>query len=159
MTIRILSVGTIKEKYIIDAINEYTKRLSKYAKVIFTKVDDEPIPDKAKARDEEKIKITEGKKLLAHINPKDYNIALAIDGVMLSSEELASKFVNIFTYESSNITFIIGGSLGLSKEVLDACNYKLSFSKMTFPHGLFRIILLEQIYRSFKILNNESYHK
>lgn len=159
MRIKILSVGVIKEKYLIDAINEYSKRISKYAKVEFIKVNDEAIPDKASSKDEENIKIKEGKKLIDYLKDKDYKIALALDGIMLSSEELADKIKNISTYESSNITFIIGGSLGLSKEVLDLCDYKLCFSKMTFPHKLMQVILLEQVYRSFKILNGETYHK
>ena len=159
MKITILSVGQIKEKYIIDCINEYTKRLSEYTKVEFIKINDEPIPNNPSDKDLINIKNIEGKKLLEYIKPKDYNIALAIDGIMLDSVELSNKIKDILTYESSNITFIIGGSLGLSSDVLKSCNYRLSFSKMTFPHKLMQIFLLEQIYRSFKILNNETYHK
>lgn len=159
MKITILSVGVIKEKYLIDAINEYTKRLSKYTKVEFVKVADEPIKENSSEKENELIKNKEGKKLIPYLKDKDYKIALALDGVMLSSEELADKIKNVLTYDSSNITFVIGGSLGLSKEVLDICDYKLCFSKMTFPHKLMQVILLEQVYRLFKILNGETYHK
>ena len=150
--IKIITVGSIKEKYLKDAIEEYTKRLSKYTNIEIVEVKDEGLvePKKAISLEEEKI--------LKHINDKDYIITLEIEGRQLSSEEFAEKLDRI-QLESSNITFIIGGSYGLSQNIKDKSRMHLSFSKMTFPHGLFRAILLEQIYRSFKILNNESYHK
>ena len=140
--IKLITVGSIKEKYLKDAIDEYTKRISKYTKIEIIEVKDEGLvePQKSINLEEEKI--------LKHISDKDYIITLEIEGKQLSSEELAEKLDRI-QLESSTITFIIGGSYGLS----------LSFSKMTFPHQLFRVLLLEQIYRSYKINNNESYHK
>lgn len=159
MKITILSVGQIKEKYFIDAISEYSKRISKYAKVEFVKVNDEAIPDNASLKEEENIKIKEGEKILKVIPSNSYVIALALNGEMLDSVELANKMIDIFNKGNSNITFIIGGSLGLSNEVLKRADYRLCFSKMTFPHKLMQVILLEQVYRAFKINNNETYHK
>ena len=146
--IKIITVGSIKEKYLKDAIEEYKKRLSKYTNLEIIEIKDEGKVE------EEKAKELEGEKILNKINDKDYIITLEIQGKELSSTELASKINNVLI-ENSNITFIIGGSYGLSNR----SNYHLSFSKMTFPHQLFRVLLLEQIYRSFKIINNESYHK
>ena len=150
--IKIITVGSIKEKYLKDAIEEYTKRLSKYTNIEIVEVKDEGLvePKKAISLEEEKI--------LKHINDKDYIITLEIEGRQLSSEEFAEKLDRI-QLESSNITFIIGGSYGLSQNIKDKSRMHLSFSKMTFPHQLFRVLLLEQIYRAFKINNNESYHK
>ena len=150
--IRIIAVGSIKEKYLKDAIDEYTKRISKYTNIEIIEVKDEGLvePTKSLQLEEEKI--------LKHINDKDYIITLEIEGKCLSSTELASKLDKI-TLEASTITFIIGGSYGLSQNIKDKAKLHLSFSKMTFPHQLFRVLLLEQIYRSFKINNNESYHK
>lgn len=159
MKITVLSVGTIKEKYFKDAIDEYSKRISKYAKVEFIKVNDEPIPDNASLKEEENIKIKEGEKILKALPSNSYKIALDLNGEMLDSVELADKISDIFTHGNSNIIFIIGGSLGLSKDVIKAVDYKLCFSKMTFPHKLMQVILLEQVYRTFKINNNETYHK
>ncbi len=159
MKITILGVGTIKEKYFIDAIKEYSKRISKYSKVEFITVSDEAIPDNASLKEEEIIKNKEGEKILKAIPNNSYKIALALNGEMLDSVELANKMSDIFTKGNSNIAFIIGGSLGLSKKVLDFADYKLCFSKMTFPHKLMQVILLEQVYRAFKINNNETYHK
>ena len=151
--IKIICVGRIKEKFFVEAINEYKKRISKYSKLEIIEVSDE-------ATDNEKIVLSKEKeKLLKVINKSDYNIVLDIDGKELSSIELSSKIDNIFTTCNSNITFIIGGSCGIDEEIKNMCDFRLSFSKMTFPHQLFRVVLLEQIYRSFKILNNESYHK
>ena len=144
--IKILCVGKIKEKFFRDAIDEYTKRLSKYTKLEIIEVADNESIDKEKDL------------LLKHINEKDYIITLEIEGKELTSPELSKKIENIFMI-NSNITFIIGSSNGLHDDIKKLSNFKLSFSKMTFPHQLFRIILLEQIYRAFKILNNESYHK
>ena len=159
MKITILSVGAIKEKYFIDAINEYSKRLSKFTKVEFIKVNDEPIPDNASLKEEEAVKNKEGEKLLKAMPSNSFKIALDLRGEMLTSEGLAKKISEIFTYGNSNIVFIIGGSLGLSRDVIKAVDYKLCFSKMTFPHKLMQVILLEQVYRAFKINANEVYHK
>lgn len=159
MKITILSVGNIKEKYLKEAIIEYSKRISKYATLDFIKVEDEPTIDNASSKEIELIKNKEGKRLLKYLQDDSYKIALAIDGANISSLELAKKMEEIFTYSSSKIIFIIGGSLGLANEVLNLANYKLSFSKLTFPHQLMQVILLEQIYRTFKINNGESYHK
>ena len=151
--IKIVCVGKIKEKYFVDALAEYKKRICKYSKLEIIEVSDE-------ATDNEKIVLAKEKeKLLKVINRSDYNIALDIDGKELSSVELSDKINNIFTNYNSNITFIIGGSCGIDDEIKNMCDFRLSFSKMTFPHQLFRVLLLEQIYRVFKINNNESYHK
>lgn len=147
--IKIITVGKIKEKYFIDAIEEYKKRITKYSKLEIIELSDLNF-------DKEKTLYEEGKNILSKINEKDFVITMEIEGKKMDSIELSS-FIdkNI----SRNITFIIGGSYGLSKEVKERSDYKLSFSDLTFPHQLFRIILLEQIYRSFRIINNESYHK
>jgi 23S rRNA (pseudouridine1915-N3)-methyltransferase len=153
MKINIVCVGKIKEKYFVDAINEYSKRLSKYVTLAIKELKDE-----ANISDIKKVQDLEGCRILENI--KDgYNIGLVIKGTMLDSEELAEKISNIGIYQDSTINFVIGGSLGLSENVLSKMDFKLSFSKMTFPHQLMRVILLEQIYRAFKINNNESYHK
>ncbi len=158
MNIKIISVGKIKEKYLVEGIKEYSKRLSKYCKLELVEVKDEAAPDNLSPKDIEIIKNIEAERILSKIND-EYIIALAIDGKQFSSEELASKMNDITSYHSSNICFIIGGSLGLSDDILDKANIKLSFSKMTFPHQLMKLILLEQIYRTFRINNNEPYHK
>ncbi len=158
MKIKIISVGKIKETYLVDGINEYLKRLSKYCNIEIVEVKDEQAPESLSEKDKLKIKKVEGQRILDKISD-EYIISLAIEGKQISSELLASKFNEITNYHSSNIVFIIGGSLGLSKDVLGRSNMKLSFSKMTFPHQLMRLILLEQIYRSFRINNNEPYHK
>lgn len=144
--IKILCVGKIKEKYLNDLINDYKQRISKYHKIEIIE-----LKDSTKEKENEEI--------LKNINEKDYNICLDIEGKKLTSIELSKLIDNTFSSGYGTITFIIGASDGLTKEVKDKCNYRLSFSDLTFPHGLFRGILLEQIYRSFKILNNESYHK
>ncbi len=159
MKITIISVGKLKEKYLLDGIAEYVKRLGKYAKVEEIVLPDEAIKDKASDSIMEEIKNKEGKKIIDTLDEKTYSIALDLKGEMLSSEDLARKILEIQTYHASNITFIIGGSLGLSKEVINKVNYRLCFSKMTFPHQLMKLILIEQIYRAFKINNNETYHK
>ena len=159
MKIYIVSVGNIKEKYLIDAIKEYTKRLGKYTKVEFLKVSDEAINDSPSDKEIEAIKNKEGEKILKVLPSNSYKIALDLRGEMLSSIDLAKKLLDICSYHNANISFIIGGSLGISKDVLDKVDYKLCFSKMTFPHQLMQVILLEQIYRAFKINNNETYHK
>ncbi|KXZ40724.1 23S rRNA (pseudouridine1915-N3)-methyltransferase [Alkalithermobacter thermoalcaliphilus JW-YL-7 = DSM 7308] len=159
MNIRIVCVGKIKEKYLKLGIDEFSKRLSKYCKLEIVELDDEKAPENISEKEIEIIKDKEGKKVLSNIKDNSYVVALAIEGKSLSSEELAKKLENLTIQGNSNITFIIGGSLGLSKEVLDRSNFKLSFSKMTFPHQLMRLILLEQVYRSFRIINGEPYHK
>lgn len=148
--ITIIAVGKVKEKYIKDGINDYIKRLSKYTKIELIEVDDSSIDSKS-------LKV-ESDNILKRINIKSYIITLEIDGEQLTSAEL-SNIINKNIDKYTNITFIIGGSNGLDDSIKQLSNYKLSFSKLTFPHQLFRLILLEQIYRSFKILNNESYHK
>lgn len=159
MKITVISVGKIKESYLLDGIKEYTKRLSKYTKVLEVTLNDEPIKNNSNDSLDLEIKNIEGKRILNAIPDKSYVIALDLKGEMLSSESLAMKFIDIQNYHSSDICFIIGGSLGLSSEVIKRADYKLCFSKMTFPHKLMKLILLEQIYRAFKINNNETYHK
>ncbi|SHJ95952.1 23S rRNA (pseudouridine(1915)-N(3))-methyltransferase RlmH [Tepidibacter formicigenes] len=159
MNIKIVSVGKIKEKYLKLGIDEFSKRLSKYCKLEIVELSDEKAPENLSKKEIEIIKEKEGKKILSHIKDNTYAIALAIEGKNLSSEELADKLNNLSIMGRSNITFVIGGSLGLSKEVLDRADFKLSFSKMTFPHQLMRLILLEQVYRSFRIIKGEPYHK
>ena len=150
--IKIITVGSLKEKYLKDAQKEYIKRLKKYTNIEIIELKDESF------NDDKKTKEVEGNKILKNIKEKDYVITLEIEGQELDSVELANKIDNIYLTHS-DIAFIIGGSLGLSEKVKEKSNYKLSFSKLTFPHQLFRVILLEQIYRSYKINNNESYHK
>ncbi len=145
--IKIICVGKLKEKYLVDAVLEYRKRLSKYTKLVITELDSE-----TNNLDKEKDKI------LKNISSKDYVITLEIEGQQLSSEELSEK-IDQTLITNSNITFVIGGSDGLHKEVKARSDFRLSFSKMTFPHQLFRVLLLEQLYRSFKIIKNETYHK
>ena len=156
--INIICVGKIKEKYLKDAIQEYSKRLSKYCKLSIIEIPDESIPDNVNDKMSNIIKEIEGKKILSHIK-NSYIISLDLKGTQYTSEEFSNKINNISLNFNSNISFIIGGSLGLSNEVVNSSNELLCFSKMTFPHQLIRVFLLEQIYRAFKILNNESYHK
>lgn len=159
MKITLITVGKIKEKYFTDAISEYSKRLSRYCKMDIVEVPDEKTPDGASETLETQIKDKEGEKILAKIPDGAYVVALAIEGKMLDSEELADKMEKWNVSGISHVVFVIGGSLGLSAKVLNRADFKLSFSKMTFPHQLMRVILLEQIYRSFRIRNNEPYHK
>lgn len=159
MKISIISVGKLKEKYLVDGIAEYKKRISKYAEVNEIVLKDEPIPDKSNDTIDNDIKFKEGKKIIENIPQNSFVITLDLKGHMLDSVELANKIEEIKTYNNSHIVFIIGGSLGISKEVLTKANYSLCFSKMTFPHQLMKLILMEQIYRAFKINNNETYHK
>lgn len=159
MEIRIITVGKIKEKYLNDGIAEYAKRLSRYCKLNFIQVPDEKTPDKASDGMNRQIKETEGNRLLSHIREQDYMIALAIEGKMLDSVELSDLIAKLGVQGKSSIAFVIGGSLGLSDAVLKRADYKLSFSKMTFPHQLMQMILLEQIYRGYRIMNHEPYHK
>lgn len=159
MKITLITVGKIKEKFYTDAIAEYSKRLSRYCRLEIIQVADEKTPDKASETEERQIKEKEGERILSHIRDGSYVIALAIEGQMLSSEELADKIDRLGISGQSQIVLIIGGSLGLSEAVLKRADYKLSFSKMTFPHQLMRVILLEQIYRSYRIIAGEPYHK
>lgn len=159
MKITILTVGKIKEKYFTAAIAEYAKRLGRYCKMELIEVADEKTPDKAPEAINLQIKEKEGERLLANIKDDAYVIALAIKGKELSSEQLAGKISQLTLNGKSHLVFIIGGSLGLSDAVLKRADYQLSFSPMTFPHQLMRVILLEQIYRAFKINANEPYHK
>ena len=159
MEIRIITVGKIKEKYLNDGIAEYAKRLSRYCKLNFIQVTDEKTPDKASDALNRQIKETEGNRLLSHIRDTDYVIALAIEGKMLDSVELSDLVAKLGVQGKSSIAFVIGGSLGLSDAVLKRADYKLSFSRMTFPHQLMQMILLEQIYRGYRIMNHEPYHK
>lgn len=150
--IKIITVGTIKEKYLKDAIEEYRKRLRRYIDIDIIEIKDEGLlpPPQAMSKEAEKI--------IKHLNEKDYIITLEIEGKELTSEELSKKTEETMII-NSNITFIIGGSYGIDKRIKERANYHLSFSKLTFPHQLFRVLLLEQLYRAFKIINNESYHK
>lgn len=159
MKITILTVGKIKEKYLRDAIAEYSKRLSRYAKLEIIEVADEKTPDSASETVETNIKNKEAERLLKYIRDDAYLITLEIKGKQLTSEELAQKIDTLGVQGTSHIIFAIGGSLGLGEEVLKRSNYALSFSKMTFPHQLMRVILLEQVYRSYRIMNGEPYHK
>ena len=159
MKITIITVGKIKEKYLRDAIAEYSKRLSRYCKLEVIEVADEKTPDQASETMEEQIRSKEGERILKYIRDDMYVITLEIGGKMLSSEEFAKKIETLGVQGQSSIAFVIGGSIGLGKDVLKRSDYALSFSKMTFPHQLMRVILLEQVYRSYRIQNGEPYHK
>ena len=159
MNISIITIGKLKEKYLKAGIDEYLKRLSSYAKIEVIEMSDEKAPEELSLAEMEQVKQKEGEKLLSKLSPDTYVIALAIDGKMKSSEELADSLDKLATYGKSKIAFVIGGSLGLSQAVLNRADEKLSFSKMTFPHQLMRLILLEQVYRAFRINRGEPYHK
>ena len=159
MNIKIIGVGKIKEKYMQRGILEYSKRLSRYCNLEIIEVDDEKAPENLSEKEKNIIKSKEGDRILSKISPNSYIISLVIDGKKLSSEELSKKIETLMVEGIDDITFVIGGSLGLSKEVIDRSNFKLSFSKMTFPHQLMRLILLEQVYRGFRIMRGEPYHK
>ena len=159
MKITVITVGKIKEKYLRDAIAEYAKRLSRYCKLEIIEVADEKTPDQAGETVEEQIRDKEGERILKYIRDDMYVITLEIGGKMLSSEELADKINMLGIRGQSSVAFVIGGSIGLGREVLKRSDYALSFSKMTFPHQLMRVILLEQVYRSYRIINGEPYHK
>lgn len=159
MKITIITVGKIKEKYLRDAIAEYTKRLGKYCKLEILEVQDEKTPEHASEVAEESIRAKEAERILKYVKDDAFIVTLEIGGKMLSSEELADKIDKLGVQGTSHIIFIIGGSIGLGKEVLEKSNFALSFSKMTFPHQLMRVILLEQIYRSYRIIQGEPYHK
>ena len=149
----------IKEKYLKDAIAEYSKRLTKYCKLDIVEVADEKTPDNASEIVEEAIRDKEAERIMKHIKDDMYVVTLEIGGKMLTSEELSTKIERLGIQGKSDVAFVIGGSIGLGKEVLKRSNYALSFSKMTFPHQLMRVILLEQIYRAYRIMKGEPYHK
>jgi 23S rRNA (pseudouridine1915-N3)-methyltransferase len=159
VNISIVTVGKLKEKYLKQGIEEYLKRLGSYAKVDVIEVSDEKAPEELSETEMVQVKQKEGERILAKINPDVYVIALAINGKLKSSEELADSLDKLATYGKSKVAFVIGGSLGLSEEVLKRSDEQLSFSKMTFPHQLMRLILVEQIYRAFRINRGEPYHK
>ena len=159
MKIRIISVGKLKEKYLVDGIKEYKKRLQGYCNVELIEVPDEKIPDQASLKEEAIIKQKEGQKILSKIKPDEYVILLDLAGKEIDSIELANKIESCMVYGKSIITFVIGGSLGHEKDIINRADFRLSFSKLTFPHQLIRLFLMEQIYRSFKIINHETYHK
>ncbi len=159
MKLTLLTVGKIKEKYLKDAIAEYSKRLSKYCKLEIIEVPDEKTPDQASDTVEQMIRDKEGERILKYVREDAFVITLEIHGRQLSSEELADKLEQLGISGKSHIIFIIGGSIGLGKAVLKRSDFALSFSKMTFPHQLMRVILLEQIYRSYRIIQHEPYHK
>lgn len=158
MKIAVIGVGKLKEKYFVMAVEEYVKRLSRYCRLELVETADEKTPDGASPAEEERIKRLEGERILKAVREEDYVIALAIQGEALSSEELAQRLQEL-SIRGRRIVFIIGGSLGLHDSVLARADMRLSFSKMTFPHQLMRVVLLEQIYRSFRIIKGEPYHK
>ncbi|HJD04448.1 MAG: 23S rRNA (pseudouridine(1915)-N(3))-methyltransferase RlmH [Mediterraneibacter sp.] len=159
MKITVIAVGKIKEKYLKDALAEYSKRLSRYCKLEIIEVADEKTPDQASKAAEDLIRAKEGERILKHIRDDMYVITLEIEGKMLTSEEFADKIETLGVQGKSSIAFVIGGSIGLGKEVLKRSDFALSFSKMTFPHQLMRVVLLEQVYRGYRIMNGEPYHK
>ena len=159
LRIKLICVGRIKEAFYTQAVSEYSKRLQRYCKLEITELNDEKTPDNASDAENERIKEKEGNRILEAIPDGSYVIALAIEGKMPDSVELSKKLESLGVDGFGHVTFIIGGSLGLDRRVLDRADYRLSFSKMTFPHQLMRVILLEQIYRGFRIMNNEPYHK
>ncbi|MEQ6376362.1 23S rRNA (pseudouridine(1915)-N(3))-methyltransferase RlmH [Bacillaceae bacterium S4-13-56] len=159
MKIFIVSVGKLKEKYLKQGIQEYVKRLGPYATIDLIEVADEKAPENLSEADMEDVKRKEGERILSKLGADTYIIALEINGQQLTSEKLAKKIDELGTYGKSKIAFVIGGSLGLSDEVLKRSDFGLSFSKMTFPHQLMRLILLEQVYRAFRINKGEPYHK
>lgn len=159
MKVTVITVGKIKEKYLKDAIAEYSKRLSKYCKLEIIEVADEKTPEQASQAVGDAIRGKEAERILKYVKEDTYVITLEIQGQMLTSEELADKINQLGIQGKSHITFIIGGSIGLGQAVLRRSDYALSFSKMTFPHQLMRVILLEQVYRSYRIISGEPYHK
>lgn len=159
MNITIVTVGKLKEKYLKMGIEEYAKRLGAYAKIEQIEVPDEKAPENLSDADMEIVKRKEGERILSKIHPDAHVIALAINGKTRSSEELATHLNSLMTYGTSKIVFVIGGSLGLHGDVLKRSNEQLSFGKMTLPHQLMKLVLLEQVYRSFRIIKGEPYHK
>lgn len=159
MNITIISVGKLKEKYLKMGIQEYAKRLGGYAKLDFVEVPDEKAPEQLSDAEMEMVKKKEGERILAKINDGTYVIALALDGKMKTSEQMAADLDALMTYGKSKVAFVIGGSLGLHDDVLKRADEKLCFGKMTLPHQLMKLVLVEQIYRSFRIIKGEPYHK
>ena len=159
MKISIVTVGKLKEKYLKQGIEEYVKRLGPYAKVDIIEVPDEKAPENLSEAQMEEVKQKEGERILSKISQDTYVMTLEIEAKQLTSEKLASHMDSLATYGKSKVAFVIGGSLGLSDEVLKRSDFSLSFSKMTFPHQLMRLMLVEQVYRAFKIMKNEPYHK
>ncbi|MEK4701757.1 23S rRNA (pseudouridine(1915)-N(3))-methyltransferase RlmH [Solibacillus sp. FSL R7-0668] len=159
MNITIISVGKLKEKYLKMGIDEYVKRLGGYAKIDLVEVPDEKAPETLSEIEMDMVKRKEGERILAKIHDGTYVIALALDGKMKTSEEMAADLDGLMTYGKSKIAFVIGGSLGLHDEVLKRADEKLCFGKMTLPHQLMKLVLVEQIYRSFRIIKGEPYHK
>lgn len=159
MKFRIITVGKLKEKYLKDGTAEYLKRLQRYATVEIIEVADEQTPDSASEMEELQIKAKEAQRIHKYIKEDTYLIALAIEGTMLTSEQLAEKIEQLGISGKSHITMVIGGSLGLDKSILQQADLLLSFSKLTFPHQLMRLILVEQLYRSYRIMKGEPYHK
>lgn len=159
MNISVICIGKLKETYWTNAVGEYAKRLGKYCKLDVEELKETRLPDKPSAADEEAVKEAEGKNILSRIKKNDYVITLEVKGKSLTSEKLAEKMETLAMEGHGRVVFVIGGSLGLSAEVSKRSDYKLSFSEMTFPHQMMRVILLEQIYRSFKIRKGETYHK
>lgn len=159
MKITLVTVGKVKERYLRDAIAEYSKRLSRYCRLEILEVADEKTPEHMSETEALQIKQREGERILHHLRDDEYVIALAIEGDMLTSEQFAAKINNLGLHGTSHIALVIGGSLGLDPRVMKRANYALSFSKMTFPHQLMRVILLEQVYRAYKINAGEPYHK
>lgn len=159
MKITIITVGKLKEKYWKDAVAEYQKRLSRYCKLELLEVQDEKTPEQAGLSAEDGIRSKEGERILKLIRPDSFVITLEIQGKMLSSEELADRIESLGVQGQSHLTFVIGGSIGLGREVQKRSDFALSFSRMTYPHQLMRVILLEQIYRSYRIISGEPYHK
>ncbi|MCM3288962.1 23S rRNA (pseudouridine(1915)-N(3))-methyltransferase RlmH [Paenibacillus sp. MER 180] len=159
MNIQLVCVGKLKEKYLMQGIAEYSKRLAPYVKFQVSEVPDEQAPEKMSDAELEQVKDREGERILGHIKQDAHVVALAIDGQLWSSEDLASQLDRLATYGTSNIAFVIGGSNGLSDAVLRRANSKLSFGRMTLPHQLMRLVLVEQIYRAVKINRGEPYHK
>lgn len=159
MNITIASVGKVKEKYLKLGIAEFEKRLRPYAKVSIVEVADEKAPEQLSPVEMDRVKEKEAERLLAKIGPTEHVIALDLGGRMMTSEQLAEQLDSLATYGKSKVTFVIGGSLGLHERILQRADESLSFSKMTFPHQLMKLILLEQVYRAFRINHNEPYHK
>ena len=159
MKITLIVVGKIKEKYFTDAIKEYAKRLTRYCKLEIVELEDEKTPDRASEAEEVQIKKKEGERILKAVKDGTYTIALAIEGKKMTSEQFAKKIETLGIQGKSQINFVIGGSLGLDERVLKNAEEKISFSDMTFPHQLMRVILLEQIYRGYRLIDNEPNHK
>jgi 23S rRNA (pseudouridine1915-N3)-methyltransferase len=159
MNIQFVVVGKLKEKYLIDGIKEYTKRMSPYAKVVITELADEKAPEQMSAAEEEQVRTREGERILAAIKADAHVIALAIQGETWTSEQFAAHMDKLATYGKSSVTFVIGGSIGLSDAILKRANAHLSFGRLTYPHQLMRLLLVEQVYRTFKINRGEPYHK